>query len=295
MGAPETKTEVNTVPKITKTIPKPPVKVAGKTALTVTTIKAKKNFQIVDWDRAGKKVMVYGGSGLGKTTLAMLLGDPVFIGTDDGGGVMRHPVTGERLKVVQGIDDYQDVRDVLNSDLFESHQDIVIDTITEVQRWMIPHMLVNIKKQGGGNAINLEDYGFHKGYRHWFETMELLLTDLNQWVRKGKNVVLLAQATGIRMTNEGGEDFKVAGPDLYHDDKFSILNLVTQWCDHIFRIHYTSVVVDKKKVSSTNQRAIYIHPRAEFIAKSRTISEDYPCVEFKDKTDDSIWRLLNDN
>jgi len=285
--------EIKTIPKVSKPVPKPPVKVAGKTALTVKTARVKKNFQIVDWNRAGKKVMVYGSSGLGKTTLAMLLDNPVFIGTDDGGGVMRHPVTGEKLKVVEGVEDYQDVRDVLQSDVLDPYDDIVIDTITEVQRWMVPYMLVNIKKQGGGNAVNLEDYGFHKGYRHWFETMELLLSDLNQWVRKGKNVVLLAQSTGIRMTNEGGEDFKVAGPDLYHDDKHSILNLVTQWCDHIFRIHYTNIVVDKKKVSSNNQRAVYIHPRAEFIAKSRTIPEDYPCVEFKDKTDDSIWRLLN--
>jgi len=154
-------------------------------------------------------------------------------------------------------------------------------------------MLENIKKQGGGNAVNLEDYGFHKGYRHWFETMELLLSDLSKWVRKDKTIVLLAQSTGHRMTNESGEDYKIAGPDLYHDDKHSILNLVKSWCDHVFRINYTNIVSKNKKVSTNDVRAVYIHPRIEFIAKSRTISKDFPCVEFKDKTDDSIWRLLN--
>jgi hypothetical protein len=154
-------------------------------------------------------------------------------------------------------------------------------------------MLENVKKQGNGKAENLEDYGFHKGYRHWFETMELLLSDLNRWVRKGKNVILLAQETGIKMTNEGGEDYKIAGPDLYHDDKHSILNLVKSWCDHVFRINYTNLTVDKKKAKGASQRAVYIHPRAEFIAKSRTISAiDFPCVEFVDQKDDSIWRLL---
>ena len=274
--------------------PKPVVKVAGKVALTVNRVP--KDFKIVDWDRAGTKVMLYGGSGMGKTTLAMLLNDPVFIGTDDGGGIMRHPVTGEKLKVVEGVEDYQDVRDVIHSGVLDAHNDIVIDTMTEVQRWMVPYMLTNIKKQGGGNAVNLEDYGFHKGYRHWFETVELFLSDLNPLVRKGKNIILLAQSTGHKMTNESGEDYKIAGPDLYHDDKHSILNLVKSWCDHVFRINYTNIAVDKKKVSTNDQRAVYIHPRIEFIAKSRTISQDYPCVEFKDKTDDSIWRLLfNDN
>jgi len=270
--------------------PKPPT-VHGKPAHTIARVP--KNFNIIDWDRAGSKVMVYGGSGLGKTTLAMLLNGPAFIGTDDGGGIMRHPVTGKKLRVVNGIEDYQDVRDCLHSDVFDGCGDIVVDTITEVQRWMVPFMLGSVKKQGGGDAVNLEDYGFHKGYRHWFETMEILLNDLNTWVRKGKNVILLAQATGTKMTNESGEDYKMATPDLYHDDKHSILNLVMQWCDHVFRINHTNLVVSKtKKATSNDQRAVYIHGRAEFMAKSRTIGPEYPCVEFKDKTDDSIWRLL---
>jgi hypothetical protein len=273
---------------------KPVVKVAGKEALTIKRVP--KDFKIVDWDRAGRKIMIYGDSDMGKTTLAMLLNNPAFIGTDDGGGIMRHPVTGEKLKVVQGIEDYRDIRDALNSDIFNSHEDIVVDTITEVQRWMPQYMFETIKKQGGDTAVNLEDYGFHKGYRHWFETMELLLCDLNRWVRKGKNIILLAQSTGTKITNEYGEDYKRVTPDLYHDDKHSILNLVVQWCDHVFRVGYTNIEVDKKKkVSGGTQRAVYIHGDAKFIAKSRTISkEDYPCVEFKDKTDDSIWRLLFD-
>ena len=282
-------------PAIPKPLPPKSPMVHSEAAHTVSRRRNRvpKNFSIVDWDRAGSKVMVYGGSGLGKTTLAMLLNDPVFIGTDDGGGIMRHPVTGKKLRVINNIEDYQDVRDCLHSSVFDDCGDIVVDTITEVQRWMVPFMLGNVKKQGGGSAVNLEDYGFHKGYRHWLETMEILLNDLNTWVRKGKNVVLLAQATGTKMTNESGEDYKMATPDLYHDDKHSILNLVMQWCDHVFRINHTNLVVSKtKKATSNDQRAVYIHGRVEFMAKSRTIGSEYPCVEFKDKTDDSIWRLL---
>jgi len=53
------------------------------------------------------------------------------------------------------------------------------------------------------------------------------------------------------MTNEGGEDYKVAGPDLYHDDKHSLLNLVKSWCDHVFRISYTNLAIEKKKAAQT--------------------------------------------
>ena len=146
---------------------KPVVKVAGKEALTVKRVP--KDFKIVDWDRAGKKVILYGDSGMGKTTLAMLLADPVFIGTDDGGGVMRHPVTGKKLKVVEGVEDFYDVRDALHSDIFDAHDSIVIDTITEVQRWAVPYTCETThkcKQEGGGVAAHIEDYGWHKGYRH---------------------------------------------------------------------------------------------------------------------------------
>jgi len=285
---PPTVTKKPSVPKPPP--PKPPT-VHGKTAHTVSRVP--KDFSIVDWDRAGSKSMVYGVDGMGKTTLAMLLNDPVFIGVDNGGGIMRHPVTGKKLKAVNNIEDYQDIRDALHSNVFDGHSDIVIDTITDVARWQVPWLLGNVKKEKGAIAVNLEDYGWHKGYRHWFEAMELLLNDLNYWVHRGKNVVLLAQSTGTRMTNEQGEDYKKVTPDLYHDDKHSILNLVMQWCDNIFRINYTNLVVNKtKKVTSNDERAVYIHGRAEFAAKSKTIGPEYPCVEFKDKTDDSIWRLL---
>lgn len=285
-------------PVVTKTIKKPPPPkpkpkpptVHGKKAQTIARVP--KDFSIVDWNRAGTKSMLYAVDGMGKTTIAALLPDPIFIGVDNGGGVMRHPVTGERLKACNNIEDYQDIRDALHSSVFNDHSDIVLDTITDTGRWMVPWMLRNVKKEKGATAINLEDYGWHKGYRHWFETMELLLSDLNYWVHKGKNIVLLAQSTGTRMTNEDGEDYKKVTPDLYHDDKHSLLNLVMQWCDNIFRIHYTNLVVNKKKVSSNDERAVFIHGRAEFVAKSKTIGSEFPCVEFKDKTDDSIWRLL---
>ena len=275
--------------------PKPVVKVAGKEALTVKRVP--KDFKIVDWDRAGKKVILYGDSGMGKTTLGMLLGNPAFIGTDDGGGIMRHPVTGAKLKVVSNIEDFFDVRDALASNVFDPYDEIVIDTITEVERWSIPYILATVKKSkqdGGGDAKHLEDYGWHKGYRHRFEAMELLLSDLNRWVHKGKTVVLLAQSNAAKINNDGGTDYLKAAPDLYHAKSESILNLVSQWADHVFRINHTNLVVNKSKVSSNEQRAVYIHGRVEFMAKSRTISQDYPCVEFKDKTDDSIWRLLFD-
>lgn len=272
------------------------ITVHGKPALTVK--RTPKNFTIQPWSAAGegRKVMITGGSGMGKTTLAALLNKPVFIGADDGGRLIKHPVTGEDLAWVPEIEDFQDVRDVLQSNVFDTPDctDIVIDTITEVHRWAIPYILENVKKEKGGIAEHLEDYGWRKGYRHWYEAMELLLSDCNRWIRAGKNIVFLAQETGIKITNEGGEDYRIAGPDLYHDSQVSIMNLVKSWCDHVFRIAYANIRVDKKKAVSTGERAIYVHPTINYIAKTRTIPAAWTSVGFVDKTDASIWNLLDD-
>jgi len=270
--------------------PPKPVKIGGKEAKTITRVP--KDFKVVDYIRNGTKVMLYAQHGMGKTTLAMLLRNPIFLPLDDGVGFMQHPVTGERIKAIGDITEYQDVLDVLKTDVFEPYDEIVIDTITEVQRWQIPWMLANVKKQGGGKAENLEDYGFHKGYRHWFETMEELLVSLTNWVRKGKRIILLAQSNAIKMSNEFGEDYKKVGPDLYHDDKFSIYNLVNQWCDYILRINHTDLVVNNKKATGGSRRAVYLHPTVQYEAKTRKDFNDYPCVTFENPQDDSIWRLL---
>ena len=74
-----------------------------------------KVFKAVAWTGAGEgiKAMIYGGSGIGKTTLAALLpNNPVFIGVDDGGRLIKHPVTGDDLMHFPGIETF-DVKSML--------------------------------------------------------------------------------------------------------------------------------------------------------------------------------------
>jgi len=290
-------------PKVNKpkpNVPPPPPKkgptVHGKAALIPKHIP--KQFTIGNLSRKGKKIILYSDSGMGKSTLGMLLDNPAFIAIDDGVYLMTHPVTGEKVQGPQGVETYQDVRDVFQSDILDPFDNIVIDTITDVQHAAIPWILMNNPKEGGKEkAENLEDYGWHKGYRHWYEAMEGLIFDLNRWLRKGKNIILLAQSTGIKMSSEYGDDYKKVGPDLYHEDKWSIYKLFTRWVDYILRINYTDMTVNDKKKRATggSQRAVYLKPTVQYEAKSRIDYGDaYECVSFANKTDDSIWRLILD-
>jgi len=255
---------------------------------------AVKQFTLQPWTNQGQghKVILYGDSGIGKTTLASLASNPAFIGIDDGGRMILHPVTGQPLVSVPDVTTFQDVRDVLHSNVFDDCNTIVIDNVTELERLALPYVFEHIKKQGGQTAVNIEDYGFHKGYRYWYETMLLILSDCDRWVRKGKNIVMIAQATSVKIANPAGEDFLKQAPELFHDKNVSSLNAYVSWADHVLRMSYSHVEVTNGKAGSTNERAVFVHPEIHFYAKSRTISADYPVVTFNKPSDASIWRLM---
>ena len=271
------------IPAPKKSVPLPPSKKISA-----------KQFTIAAWTGMGEgeKIVVYGDSGLGKTTLCALLPKPVFLGIDDGGRKIKHPVTGADLNRVPEVIGFDDVRAALQSNVFDSAESIVIDTVTDLQRWALPATFARIKIGQGKTAVNLEDYGYHKGYRHWHDTMLLILSDCDRWIRKGKNVVLVAQSSTVRIANPAGEDFLKQAPDLHHDSSISILNAYVSWADHVFRLGYSHVSVQDGKAGSSNKRAVFVHPEIHFFAKSRTISAEYPVVEFNSPEDDSIWRLL---
>jgi len=283
------------VPKLKKPAPPPPAKKQSK----IPTTSAKK-FTIAAWTGAGEgeKVIVYGVTGRGKTSLCRLLPNAVFVGADPGGSKIRN-LDGTPLNWIPSIETFQDVRDVFHSNIFESAENIVVETATDIEQWGLAHTLANVpkpKSQGGGQATNVHDYGYHEGFSHWCDTMSLLLSDFDRWIRKGKNVILTAQETTIKWKTSGVEDFLMAAPELHHSRTASTLLAYLRWADHILRIDYANTFVKDGRASPTKERAIFTEGDATFFAKSRTIPAEFSVVEFKSPEDDSIWRLLfNEN
>lgn len=261
--------------------------------------KPAKKFTVKPWDAAeeGEKIIIYADTGMGKTTLASLAPNPVFLGLDEGGRKLRHPITGELLRVIEGIETYQDVRDALQqTNLFDDSETGVIDTATILQDWAVPHMIATIPKEKGDMVKNIVGYGYNKGYQHLYDLMKFILQDCDRLVHQGKNVILVAQATPNKVSNPGGEDYLRDGPRLYAG-KPSTEALYCEWADHILRIDYQNVWVtkqdDKKgKVKGDTTRVIYTQPEVYFRAKSRTLTAEQAVVSFEDPTDDSIWKFI---
>lgn len=290
--------------------PTPPViKPAGSKPPTsskpATAPRAAKTFSIVTYgdSKEGEKVILYGPSGGGKTSLAATTPNPVFFPIDDGARKIIHPVTGAELRAIRGVESLEDMRDALRQhNLFNEGDTAVIDTITKVQDdFGIPYTLKTVKKEKGGDAQNVEDYGYGKGYTHLLGSMRLLLPDFDNLIRKGVNVLLLAQTANSRVANAEGTDYIQEGPKLHQDSNVSIRSEFCAWADHVLRIGHGNFTVarandkaTKGKISGDSTRLIYTQPRLHFIAKNRCMpfGRVPEIVSFDSPSDDSIWQFV---
>jgi hypothetical protein len=254
-----------------------------------------KTFTIEKWDgsTSGEKIIIYADHGMGKSTLASMAPNPVFIGLDDGGRKLRHPQTGELLNHIPGVETFEDVRAALDACLDLDCETVVIDTITELELLGEPYTFKTVPGPKGSTVKNLEGYGYGKGHKHLYDTMRLPLLNCDKLVAAGKNVIAIAQLGCNKRTNDIGEEYLKEGPQLYHSEKgTSILNLWGRWADHIFRITTQSVVVPdgKKKAVGDVTRIINTVGGLSYEAKSRTL--DDPVISFATKDDDSLWQML---
>ncbi|KKL54054.1 hypothetical protein LCGC14_2269260, partial [marine sediment metagenome] len=235
-----------------------------------TPKRAVKHFRVEGWsgEGEGEKILAYSSSGMGKTTLAGMAPDPVFIGVDDGARKIRGR-NGEVLVAIRGIEDYQDIRDAIRTpSLFKGKKTLVLDTITKTEAMAEPYLFENYKHEKGHKVRSIEGYGWGKGYKHLQDAMRLLLQDLDGLVKQGIHVLLLAQEAAVVVPNAGGLDFLQSGPKLYQGKSFSVKADYCEWADHVFRLDYINRKIEDKKASGDTERAVFITPEdASYCAK----------------------------
>jgi energy-coupling factor transporter ATP-binding protein EcfA2 len=288
---------------------KPPKAATTKPALTPKITKpvaaqhVAKTFSVTAQANGGQgqKIVIYGKSGIGKSTLAAMAPNAVFIDVDNGTSNLVHPETKDPIMHVTGVETFQDLRDAMaQADLFPDGATIVVDTITAVEALAEQHVLLTVKKDGNF-VSSIKQYGWGDGERHVLDAMRLLLSDMDRVVRGGRNIILLAQLDQATVSNAEGTDYLEDGPKLIHRRNCSVRTSIVEWADQVFRIGYADLTVYKDndkaragKVDGDAERAVFTGGAQHFIAKSRPIKGTKlpPIIRFAAENDNAAWHYV---
>lgn len=272
----------------TRTLPPPPLKRGAPPPISGGSTDApasETRFAILSGRQTGaERVVLYGPGGIGKSSLARLAPNPVFL--DIEGGTRRLDVPR-----VEGIESFADLRACLQSKALDGYGTVILDSATKAEEWAVAHTLAHVPHEKPGVKITgVESYGFGKGYQHVFDTFLLLLADLDKQVRAGRNVILISHDCVTDAPNPSGEDWIRFEPHLQNpkSGKASIRNRVVQWADHVLFLGY-DVVAEDGKGRGAGTRTLFPVERPDHVAKSRVLSEPMP---FTNADDGAVWGLI---
>lgn len=236
----------------------------------------------------GERIVIYGEGGVGKSSLASLAPAPVFMDLQSGAKDLK-------VRRVSGASTLLETREALNThELWRDCKTIVIDDGTTLQKWCSEHVCATVKHPKSKPIKSIEDYDFGKGLQFIYDHFLLVLGDLDNHARQGRNVILICHQTVEKAPNPDGEDFLRYEPSLQQPPRAGQLrSFVRDWCDHILFIQLDKTVKDGR-AEGGGSRTIWPQSRPTYWAKSKTLRDP---VVFTDPDADpekagEVWRLL---
>ena len=226
------------------------------------------------------RICIYGGHGIGKSTLASQFPAPIFISTEDGLDsleVTSFPKAGKITDVVDSIK-------VL---LKEEHEfkTVVIDSVD----WLVEPLIA----ESVNAQYDEKQQAYGKGQMYMAEEFREILQGLDALrLRRGMNVVLIAHASVIKF-----EDPRTDPYDRYQPKLPKACNaLLQEWVDVLAFCAFKVIIkksdakgFDTAKVRGTTNgdRLLHFVENPAYAAKNR-----YACPDDADMTIDTISKFI---
>lgn len=225
------------------------------------------------------RIVVYGGHGIGKSTLASQFPSPIFISTEDGLDsldVVSFPRANHINEVVESI------KTLIKED--HEFKTVVIDSVD----WLIEPLIVgNVEA-----SHEAKDLAYGKGQMLVAEEFREILQGLDVLrTKRGMNVVLIAHATVVKF-----EDPRTEPYDRYQPKLPNRCNaLLQEWADVIafaafkviIRKSDTGFNSQKTRGVTTGERLLHFIENPAYAAKNR-----YNCPDEIEMTIENLERLI---
>jgi hypothetical protein len=221
------------------------------------------------------RIVVYGESGVGKSTWASQAPDPIFLGAEQGTyqlKVARYPIpitTGREL--IAALKSLQTAE--------HSFKTVVLDTID----WFEPIVWRTVLDEDPKKAktIDLAADGYAKGYNVACDVWREVLVELDRLNEKGLGIVCLAHAEGRIVKNPTGDDYSLY--DLKVHAKLS--NLIREWSDAVLFCDIETLTNKAKGETKTKnvgigERRMHTVRGAGYFAKNRYDLPDEMPMQF---------------
>ena len=207
-----------------------------------------------------QKVVLYGVEGIGKTTLASQMPDPLFIDTEGGTAFMD-------VKRVDGVNSWEDllatVREVAGTP--GVCKTLVIDTADWAEQKLVEWIL----KEKNCKSIEEVNGGYGKGIVYMGEKWSEFLRECSRVVDAGMNVCITAHAW-MRKQELPDEMGAFDRWELKLSKRCA--PLLKEWADCVLFCNYKTIVItaeNKTKKGAGGKRTIYTAHKPAFDAKNR--------------------------
>lgn len=207
------------------------------------------------------RVVLYGTSGIGKTTFAANCPSPVFICVEDGLGSLAV----DHFPLVETLDEVMSYLKQLQTEQHE-YWTVVIDSLDWLER------LIWQQVARDNNKSSIEEIGYAKGYIFALEYWSKFLAALNGLRERGMMPFLISHALIKRFNSPTSDPYDRYQLKLHEKAEA----LVREWADLVLFATYKVTVkpADTAKKAQARgvggtERIMYTTERPAFVAKNR--------------------------
>ena len=204
------------------------------------------------------KCVIYGPESIGKTTLASEFPNALIVDVENGSNALNV----RRVRCDKSWEELlSTVKEIIDTPAL--CKTVVIDTADWAEYLCAKYVCDKYKK------VNIDDFGYGKGYTYLTEEFKKLLDLLDEAVDKGLNVVVTAHAKPrkFELPEEMGSF------DRYElKTSKNTSPILKEWCDCLLFCNFKTIVIsdsNNKKKAQGAKRTIYTTHSAVYDAKNR--------------------------